>query len=194
MANFNPRKSAQELRSLYRDPNVKELSKKDSYDKVRGLIKQQEQLSRAKMVPGNIVFTSYNAKDKESTYDRTPLILVLRSSKTYTLGLNFHWLPLGHRLYLIEHINKNTSKGSSIQFSYDDLKPMLKSLGYAPCIRLYINNRLAKRGVVIPPDRLREVAMLKAETFTNGKYSASQLYQMAKNRGRKSNSKKKPKR
>lgn len=140
------------------------------------------------MVPGNLLFTFYDAKHKENTYDRTPLVLTLKRSSRYTLGLNFHWIPLSMRLNLIKTIirmnEKNIKNGKPLQFSYNDLKPMLKSLGYAPCIRLYINNRLSKTGVVIPPERLFEVARLKTETFTKGRYSASDLFQMARKRGK----------
>lgn len=160
------------------------MSKSESYDKVRGLLKSTKSLSRAKMIPGNLIFTSYDAKDKERTYDRTPLVLILRVSRGYTLGLNFHWLPAMNRIYLVKTIldrNKaNIEAGRPIEFSYKELKPLLKKLGYAPCIRLYINNRFAKRGVVIPPERLAEVSRLRAETFTQGKYSANQLYKMAR--------------
>lgn len=185
MASSDLNKSARELTSLYKDKSLKEMSKEESYAKVRSLLKQQTQLSRAKMKPGSIVFTSYDAKFKEHTYDKTPLIFVLRTSPNYTLGINFHWLPLAHRVYLIDQIMRknanNIKREKPLEFSYAELKPMLKSLGYAPCIRLYINKRLAKRGVVIPIERLKEVARLKTETFTQGRYSASQLFQMAKN-------------
>lgn len=167
-------------------PRIKEMSKKESYDKVKELLKKQETLSRSKLIPGSIVFTSYDAKDKTQTYDRTPLIFVLGVSRGYVLGINFHWLPLAHRLYLIKHIkdkNKtNIRLGRPMEFSYKELKPMLRRFGYAPCIRLYINHRLAKRGTIIPIDQLDEVARLKAETFTQGKYSAAELYRMARNR------------
>ena len=79
---------------------------------------------------------------------------------------------------------QNIKKNKPLKFSYDDLKPMLKSLGYSPCIRLYINKRISNTGVIIPPERLMEVARLKTETFTKGRYSASQLFQMAKKRGK----------
>ena len=81
--------------------------------------------------------------------------------------------------------------GKPLEFDYRQLKPMLKSLGYAPCIRLYINGRMGRIGVPIPPDRLSEIARVKGESFTKGRYSASELYQMAKSRGKKKNSKKK---
>lgn len=175
---------------------VKELSKKDSNAKVKDLLKQRVILqARYHLKPGNIILTSYNAKFKEFTYDKTPLVLVLRRGKTHTLGLNFHWLPVSMRLYLVNHIlrinKENIKNNKPLDFKYEDLKPMLKSLGYAPCIRRYINPRMGRQGVVIPPDRLMEVARLKTESFTNGKYTANQLFQMAKKKGRKKAKKKK---
>lgn len=170
----------------------KELSKKDSNEKLQELLKKKRKLEAGKHYqPGNIVFTSYNAKHKEFTYDKTPLVLILKRGTKYTLGLNFHWLPVSRRMYLIDTILKmnkrNIEKGNPIDFSYADLKPMLKSLGYAPCIRKYINPRMGRIGVVIPPDRLTEVARMKGESFTNGKYSSTQLFKMAKQAGKRRN-------
>ena len=145
-------------------------------------------MTKKDMIPGNIFFTFYDAKYKENTYDRTPLVLVLRRNRSHTLGLNFHWIPLSMRINLIKAIvamnEKNIKNNKPLEFSYETLKPMLKGLGYAPCIRLYINKRIGSTGVVIPPDRLMEVARLKTETFTNGKYSAEQLYVMARKAGK----------
>jgi len=175
---------------------IKELTPAESHKKVRALLKEKKKMRTADKVPGNLIFTYYNAKDKSQTYDRTPLILILRyNNGTHLLGLNFHWIPLSMRLRLIKDIilmNKNNIKNDRpLQFSYKQLKPMLKSLGYAPCIRLYINKRMSITGVIIPPERLMEVARLKTETFTKGRYSAAQLFQMAKNAGKRRNSRKK---
>ena len=176
-------------RSLF----YKELSKKDSTEQLKVLLKQRIRLQAKKHYqPGHLVFTSYNAKYKENTYDKTPLVLVLVRGSRHTLGLNFHWLPVSRRMYLINHILKinkdNIKNGRPIEFSYGDLKPMMKSLGYAPCIRKYINARLGQIGVALPPERLVEVARLRAETFTQGRYSSSQLYRMARERGKSTHS------
>ena len=166
---------------------VKELSKKDSNKKLQELLKSKRVLQAKKHYqPGSLVFTSYNAKFKEFTYDKTPLILVLVRGTRHTLGINFHWLPVSRRMYLINHIltiNKNNIRnGRPIEFSYAQLKPMLKALGYAPCIRKYINARLGRQGVPITPDMLTDVARMKGETFTQGRYSSAQLFRMAKSR------------
>lgn len=169
---------------------VKELSKKDSNKKLQELLKNKRVLQAKKHYqPGNLVFTSYNAKFKEHTYDKTPLILVLIRGNRHTLGINFHWLPISRRMYLINHIfrinKQNIKNGKPIEFSYAQLKPMLKALGYAPCIRKYINARLGRQGVPISPDMLIDVARMKGESFTQGRYSSSQLYRMAKERAKR---------
>jgi len=167
---------------------VKELTPVQSYQKVKSLLKERKRLYDKDFVPGNLIFTFYDAKFKEFTFDRTPLVLILRHNKTHTLGLNFHWILPSMRLNLIFHIikinRKNIEQNKPIHFEYKQLKPMLKSLGYAPCIRLYINKRFAKNGIIIPPERLVEIALLKTETFTNGKYSAAELFRMASRKGK----------
>jgi hypothetical protein len=168
---------------------ISELTPAESVKKVRALLKEKKKMRTADKVPGNLIFVNYNAKDKTQTYDRTPLILIFRYNGRHLLGLNFHWIPLSMRLRLIKDIilmNKNNIKNDRpLEFSYQQLKPMLKSLGYAPCIRLYISRRMSITGIVIPPDRLMEVARLKTETFTKGRYSAEQLFQMARNSAKK---------
>ena len=169
--------------------NLKELPNKESLIKAKDLIKEKKKLAKKDMIPGNLIFTSYDAINKSNTYDQTPLILILKTTTKYTLGLNFHWIPFSMRINLIKEIikmnKKNIKKNKPLEFSYDDLKPMLKGLGYAPCIRLYLNKRLGKTGVIIPPERLVEVARLKTETFTKGKYSAQQLFAMARRSARR---------
>lgn len=168
---------------------IKELTPKQSLEQVKSLLKRKRRMSGRDLKPGHLIFTSYDAKDKTQTYDRTPLVLILRINKSHTLGLNFHWIPFSMRINLVKTIIKMNEKRikhrKPLKFSYDDLKPMLKSLGYAPCIRLYINKRFGKQGVIIPSHQLMEIAKLRTETFTQGRYSASQMYQRAKKAGRK---------
>jgi len=168
---------------------IKELTPAQSFKQVKELLKERKRMTGHDLVPGNLIFTFYDAKDKSRTYDRTPLILILRINNRHLLGLNFHWVPLSMRINLIKMIismnENNIKKNKPLQFNYEDLRPRLKSFGYAPVIRRYINSRISKTGVVIPPERLMEVARLKTETFTHGRYSASQLLAMARKRGNK---------
>lgn len=131
---------------------------------------------------GNMLFYRYDAKDKDKTYDKTPLIMVLRKSKSYVLGINFHWTPIPLRITLIKLILKfnrnNIIRGNPIVVSYEMLKPFIMKMGLGPVIRLYIFNRISRRGLVVPPTHWLIAAKLRAESFNNGK-SAEQAYQEA---------------
>jgi len=163
---------------------IKELTPTQSFQKVKELLKTKTKLTKKNFVPGSLLMYFYDAKDKDKIYDRTPLVLILKNGTRHTLGLNFHWLPIKMRLKLIRAIfrlNKdNIIKQKPLELKYLILKPMLKKLGYAPCIRLYINSRISSNIVTIPQERLVEIASLKSETFTQGRYSAEQLYSMAR--------------
>jgi len=163
---------------------IKELSIPQSKKAARDLlIRERKRITSADFKPGNLIFTRYNAKDKTRVFDKTPLALVLRRNSHHTLVLNFHWLPMNMRINLVKVIIKmnaqNIKNNKRLEFDYRQLKPLLKRYGYAPVIRLYINSRIGSLGVVIPPERLLEVAKLKTETFTGG-VSANKMYANAK--------------
>ena len=130
----------------------------------------------------NMLFFRYDAKHKDKTYDRTPLTLILRRSKGYVLGLNLHWTPIPLRLILVKLIlklNKNNIKrGYPLVITYQMLRPFIMKMNLGPVIRLYIFNRISRRGLVIPPEYWLIASKLRAESFTGG-YSADKLYKMA---------------
>lgn len=173
----------------------KELTPAESVKIVKKIATEKKRINKADWIPGNIIYTYYLAKDMSQVYDRTPLVLILRRNKTHTLGLNFHWLPFKMRDQLAKHIlklnKKNIANGKPLEFSYAQMKPLLKHYGYAPCIRLYINHRFRSSGTVIHPDRLVEISRLRTETFTKGRYTAEQLYAKALKDGKRKKKKKK---
>lgn len=163
---------------------AKGLSASESIKFVKDMLKTKtKKLTLKDFEPGSLLMYRYNARDKSQTFDATPLVMVLKTSRRYVLAINFHWLPVPLRIVLVKKIlqmnTKNIKAGKKLEFSYKELKPFLKRLGYAPCIRLYIKNRISETGVVIPPEHLMNAARTKSETFTNGKISAEELYKRA---------------
>ena len=151
---------------------VKQLDKKQSTVQIRKFLKSLVKLDSNSFTPGNLLIYRYNAKDKTKIWDKRPMILVLASTKFHVLGLNFHWIPFTMRIWLVRYIIKqNKSRirnGEKIVFGYKKIKPLLKKMGYAPCIRLYIRStkHISPNGVVLPPERLIEAAQLRMEMFT----------------------------
>jgi len=174
---------------------IGELTPSESLKMTKDILKRKRSIPWKTLKPGHLIFTSYRAKYAENTYDQTPLVLVLRKNGTHTLGLAFHWVPFSMRVNLVKEIIKrneyNIRERKPLKFQYEDYRGMMKKYGYAPCIRLYINKRFGRKGVVIPSHQLMQVARLRSETFTKGRYSSGQMYGMARRAGLNRNKTKK---
>lgn len=159
-----------------------QLSSKESMELIRALAAKKQNVHNY-LIPGKIISFLYNAKNKEDVFDRTPLAFVLRSNKTHTLAINFHWAPLPLRMILVKKILKDNAKNiklnKPLEFDYITLKGFLKRIGFAPIIRLYINARISKSGFVVPDNMLMSAAKLKSETFVGKNISADMLYRYA---------------
>jgi hypothetical protein len=134
--------------------------------------------------PGSMLFYRYDAKNKLTleTWDRSPLVFILRRSRGYILTINLHYVPINLRLIFIKYflqMNKqNIRQNMPLTLSYQMIKPVLQKLGMMTTIKLHIFGRISRRGVVIPPEFMTSAAKLKAESFTNG-ISAEQLYRQS---------------
>jgi len=146
-------------------------------------------LKNSDFIPGNLIAFTYNAKHKHLIYDKTPLSMILWRTKGYTLGINFHWVPIKLRYILLNYIfkknKKNIEKGLPLKITYKELKPMIIQLRLRAVVRLYINNRISKKGIIIPREYMRKAIDLPSEHFTgiNAEQAYSlMLYQKKKNK------------
>lgn len=150
--------------------NVRQLSRAQSAVAIHKLYESAKVMSDFYVRPGYTLVYRYDAKDKTEIYDRRPMVLILAISPSHVLGLNFHWLPFDMRMNLVKYIIKQSQnylrKTGRVLFSYKKLKPILKKLGYLPCIRLYIRSRMSSQCIPIPAERLLEVAQLNMAMFT----------------------------
>lgn len=153
----------------------------DSLKLVKNLIKTKNEEKGKILIPGNLVIFQYNPKDKTQVYDKTPLCLILRKSRTYTLGINFHWCPIPMRKILLNHIirlnKRNVKENKPLEIDWLTIKPFLKKLGFYPIIRIYINSRIYRKAVKIPPINMKQIIETKSETFIG--VSENQLYKKA---------------
>lgn len=155
--------------------------KLDALKMFRELVKTSvKPLNEKDFAVGRMVTFSYNAKDKSKVWDNTPLVIVLRRSKGYTLGLNFHWVPQKIRYVLLEYILKKNKRkipsNEPLNVSYAMVKELIINLRLRAVVRLYINKRISKRGVVIPYELMRKAIDLPAENFIG--MSSDQAYSL----------------
>lgn len=198
--NINPDLKLPELDAVIKDVKNTKVTDKDSAEAAKVfklLLNTQLQPFKAQDFSiGNMLFYRYDAKFKENTYDKSPLVLVLRRSRGRTLNLNLHWTPIPLRLILLKYIlqmNKaNIRNNMPLNISYSMLKPLILKLNLGPVIRAHIFSRISRRGLVVPPSMWLSAARLKSESFSGG-FSSEYLYKKAlqgakkfkQNRGRR---------
>jgi hypothetical protein len=161
--------------------NEKKNKQLDSLKMFRTLVKKNvKSLKDDDFTTGNLVSFSYIAKDKQKVWDKTPLIFVLWRTKGYTLGLNFHWFPKKVRYIILDFIlkknKKNIKDGKPIKITYKEIKPILVKLKLKAIVRLYINKRISKKGILIPQEYMRKAIDLPAENFIG--MSADKAYSL----------------
>lgn len=163
---------------------VKQLNRAQTVVQLRHFGKDLKTLEDQHFVAGQLLIFRYTAKYKEEIYDKRPMVLVLSANSTHMLGLNFHWIPFAMRMWLVRYILKqnkaNIRAGRPLVFPYRKVRPLLKKMNFAPCIRLYIRKGISPRGVVLPPERLVEAAQLRMEMFTG--VPEKQLWQKKRRR------------
>lgn len=131
-----------------------------------------------------LLMQNYDAKDKALAYDRTPLVIIIgsRHNSNYVLGLNVHWLPKVIRNTLWSGILKlfrnDIRMGKKPDITYQKIKSFLFNIGAQFAIRLYIKNRIAKKGIIINPEYMKQALMLPTESITGG-MSAERVYKQA---------------
>jgi hypothetical protein len=154
---------------------------KEAYNMMKTLMNKPLPLKRSDFTPGQMILFSYKAKFDKNPYDATPLIFVLHSSKSYTLGLNFHWIPRPVRKIFVEFVYKqnkqNIKKNLPLQLTYKMIKSLFLKFG-APAVRLYINKRISPKGVIVPQNLFYKAIDLRSESFIG--ISAEQAWAIAR--------------
>lgn len=152
----------------------------EAFDLIKGLAKKPRLLKPSDFIPGQIIMYSYNAKDKSSPYDATPMAMILSRNKRHTLALNWHWIPPAVRKNLMKIIlrrnKQNIKAGKPLDFTYQGLLKLLAKSG-APALRKYINKRISKKGILIPHENYLKVVELRGEHFMG--ISSSDAWKMS---------------
>lgn len=119
----------------------------------KGYSKATSKLKDARSEPEKGYFFSYDynfsldyPKEVVDYFDKTPLILCFNAWAGYTLGINFHFIPVLSRSWLLSRIkamNPEAFKKSGynkVYVSYSTLQSIMKKSKYA--VRLYRNDRI----------------------------------------------------
>jgi hypothetical protein len=121
---------------------------------------------------GSMYLFIYDAKLKMTLkyYDLHPLIFPISVTRDRFMGLNFHYLPMGARIKLMDALYDFASKEKderdiSLNISYQLLKGIAKYRYFKPTVHLYLNNHVRSRFVWIPATQWKQMLFLPLQSF-----------------------------
>lgn len=147
-------------------------AKKVSYIDPKTIMNPEEQIYKAKVLPGHMFLFMYDAKHKDTLpyWDRFPVIFPFYVEKDRFLGLNVHYLPLEMRVKLMDALFENTfsndfSKEQRLRINYDILKSASKFKFFKPCVKEYLYSQVRSRFYLIDWKEWSTVAYLPLQRF-----------------------------
>lgn len=136
------------------------------------IMNPEEQIYKAKVLPGQMFLFMYDAKHKATLpyWDRFPLVFPFHLERDRFLGINLHYLPLELRVKLMDALyevsfSNQYSTEQRLRINYDILKSASKFKYAKPCIKEYLYNNVRSRFYLIKFDEWSTVAYLPLQRF-----------------------------
>lgn len=145
-----------------------------SINEYNGLLKDLKKISPSQMKQGYFYAYDYDfsldyPEEKLSYFDEKPLDFIFtKKDKDHVFGLNFHFIPLIQRNYMLTRMktmNPNgmlSDKPVKLNFTYNTLQAALKKSKF--CVRQYRTDRMSNIRV-IPPKLMNELVKYQIDSF-----------------------------
>lgn len=144
-----------------------------------GLFTANQTMLVQKLIPGwlHMFFYSPKGKDKLPYWDRFPLVIPFRATSTHFWGLNIHYLPMKHRMLLMNKLlqftsDKTMSERTKLMVSWRLLSNISKFPEVAPCVKQYIIGNVKSKYLRIKAEDWMIAASLPVERFTGANAQA----------------------
>ena len=131
---------------------------------------------------GGLYYFYYDPKTKADIpyYDRFPLVLVLDIKTDGFLGLNLHYLPLRHRLDLLDKMMEyaildGNNDVQRMTVTYDILNASRRFKEFKPCLKKYLFNYTQSQILAVQPNEWDIAAFLPIQQFR--KASVNEVWQ-----------------
>lgn len=120
-------------------------------------------------IVGNLWFFHYDPKTKDRLpyYDRFPLVMPLRMYPDGFLGLNFHYIDMRRRAYLLDFMNATFSKNraGNMRVTYALLKVIPKDTQFKMCIKRYLFSHCESQFIPVKQEDWSKALFLPVAKF-----------------------------
>ena len=111
-----------------------------------------------------------NNRDQMASYDRYPLVLIIKRHKDGFTGLNFHYLGLRERAELLTFLRDRTEwehdpKKTRLRVTYKILMSKTRYKYFWPCLKTYRREDIKSRFISIKPKNWDKAIILPIESF-----------------------------
>ena len=122
---------------------------------------------------GGLYFFFYDPKTKADLpyYDKFPLVLVLERYNDGFLGLNLHYLPIKHRVALMQKmiaygaVRDENDEVKRLRMTYDILATSRRMKEFQPCLKKYLYKNLQSRILAVQPSEWEVATYLPIQQF-----------------------------
>lgn len=113
---------------------------------------------RQKFLMGGLYYFYYDPKTKDDLpyYDKFPLVMPLKREPDGFIGLNFHYLPIRHRIIFMKKllpfaIYNDEDEIKRIRVTYPILDSSSRFKEFRPCIKKYLYSNIKSRILSVEP-------------------------------------------
>lgn len=150
---------------------IKELGKSAVIDRA-GLLKTTKPLQNTRILPGTMLFFSYDPKYKETLpyYDKFPLSFIIGFDKTGFTGINFHYLPIPMRIKLFDKMwaiakQSHLPTQQVLQLNWQLLGTVSKFPEVVPAVKKYLFSHVQSRFIKVPIEDWKTAILLENSEF-----------------------------
>lgn len=160
---MNPEILKRELQELLEETTTILGGTDQTYIEFLKLMNSARKLSvPTRVIQGQLVFFKYKPqnetfKDRNTYYDKYPLVLITETRRGGFSGINVHYIDPIHRQFLFDVIMRGLPAirasekwRTRLIVNYDRLKAQRKFKFFRPCYRAYTWKGMQRRPVVIP--------------------------------------------
>lgn len=130
-------------------------------------------LDRDRSIPhiGNMYFFYYNAKHRATLpfWDKFPLVIPFTINPDGFTGLNFHYLPFGARIYLLDSMlsiyHQKLDDKTQLKVSWAKIKSISKLNFAEQCVHRYLSGYIMSPLKMIEPQDWQTALALNVQQF-----------------------------
>lgn len=139
--------------------------------KASQVMRHSNHRNRGNALIGNMYFFYYNAKHRDTlpVWDKFPLVFPFSIHPDGFTGLNFHYLPFGSRIYLLDSLlsinNQKLDANTQLKLSWSTIKGVSKLNFAEVAVHRYLMGYLASPLKLIEPLEWETALALPVQQF-----------------------------